>query len=209
MDIPVDADVKCTDGPGGRSSYVLLNPVTRRVTHIVVKEGAFPGLERLVPVELVAETSPDQVVLKCSQKTLHGLDAFIETEFLPGEFPYGAYNLGEYRLWPYVLPDREIVSVEHERVPPGELAVRRGSRVRATDGDVGRVDEFLIDRETEQITHLVLREGHLWGQKDVLIPVSEIGKINEDQVHVTLSKAEIANLPTIPVRRWHEGLVTD
>ena len=63
----------------------------------------------------------------------------------------------------------------------GELAVRRGSRVRATDGDVGRVDEFLVDRETAHITHLVLREGHLWGQKDVLIPVSEIGQIDELQ----------------------------
>ena len=96
--------------------------------------------------------------------------------------------------------------VAHERVPPGELAVRRGNHVRATDGDVGLVDEFLVDRETEHITHLVLREGHLWGQKDVLIPVSEIAHVDEDRVHLTLSKQEVASLPTIPVRRWHGGL---
>jgi sporulation protein YlmC with PRC-barrel domain len=29
---------------------------------------------------------------------------------------------------------------------------------------VGRVGEILIDAETGEITHLVLREGHLWGQ---------------------------------------------
>jgi sporulation protein YlmC with PRC-barrel domain len=209
MDIPIDADVQCTDGPGGRSTYAILNPVTRRVTHLVVEQEPFPHLERLVPVELVAETSPDQIQLQCSRRELDNLEAFVETDYLPGGIPYGAYGLEDYRLWPYVLPDDEWVPVEHERVPPGELAVRRGSRVRATDGDVGRVDEFLIDRETGHISHLVLREGHLWGQKDVLIPVSEVGKINEDQVRVTLSKAEIANLPTIPVRRWHEGLVTE
>ena len=206
MDIPIDADVQCTDGVAGRSTYVVLNPVTRRVTHVVVKEDGFPRLERLVPVEMVAESSPGQIHLTCSQQELHRLEAFIETEFLPGESPYAAYGLDEYRLWPYILPEDPIFPVEHERVPPGELAVRRGSRVRATDGDVGQVDEFLVDRETERITHLVLREGHLWGQKDVLIPVSEIGQIDEDRVYLTLSKEEVANLPTIPTRRWHEEL---
>jgi sporulation protein YlmC with PRC-barrel domain len=206
MDIPVAADVQCTDGHGGRSTYVVLNPVTRRVTHVVVKQDSFPHLERLVPVEMVAETSPDQIHLACSQHELHRLESFVETEFVPGEFPYAAYGLDEFRLWPYVLPDDELVPVEHERVPPGELAVRRGSHVRATDGDVGRVDEFLVDRETEHITHLVLREGHLWGQKDVLIPVSEIGQIDEDRVYLTLNKEEVAGLPTIPVRRWHEDV---
>ena len=204
MDIPIDADVQCTDGLGGRSTYVVLNPVTRQVTHVVVKENTIPRLERLVPVGVVAETSPDQIHLACSRQELHELESFIETAFLPGGFPYEAYELDEYRMWPYVLPGDELVPVEHERVPPGELAVRRGSHVRATDGDVGRVDEFLVDRETEHITHLVLREGHLWGQKDVLIPVSEIGQIDEDRVYLTLSKAEVANLPTIPVQRWHE-----
>lgn len=204
MDILIDADVTCTDGATGRSTYVILNPVTRRVTHVVVKEGIFPWLERLVPVEMVAETSPDEIRLNCTGEELHGLDSFIETEFVPGQDPYESYDLGQYHLWPYVFPEEEPMLVEHERVPPGELAVRRGNHVRATDGDVGRVDEFLVDRETEHITHLVLREGHLWGQKDVLIPVSGIGQIDEDRVYLTLSKAEVAGLPTIPLQRWHE-----
>jgi sporulation protein YlmC with PRC-barrel domain len=207
MDIPINAEVQCSDGPGGRSTYVVLNPITRRVTHVVVKEDSFPRLERLVPVDLVAETSPDQIHLTCSQQELHELEAFIETEFLPGEFPYASYALGEFRVWPYILPDDELVPTEHERVPPGELAVHRGSRVRATDGDVGQVDEFLVDRETGHISHLVLREGYLWGKKDVVVPVSEIGQVDEDRVYLTLSKEEIASLPTIPLRRWHEDVV--
>jgi hypothetical protein len=209
MDIPVEAEVQCTDGPGGRSTYAILNPITRRVTHVVVKEKTFPGLERLVPVEMVAETSPNQIHLTCSQEELHGLEAFVETEFLPDEFPYANYGVNEFRLWPYILPDDELVPLQHERVPPGELAVRRSSHVWATDGNVGQVDEFLVDRQTGYITHLVLREGHLWGQKDVTIPVSEIGQIDEDRVYLTLSKEEVANLPTIPVRRRHEDVRED
>lgn len=205
MELSIDAEVWCTNGVAGRSTYVVLNPATLRVTHVVVKEGSFPWLERLVPVEMVAETSPDQIRLDCTNEELQRLESFVETEFVPGQYPYGDYDLGQYRLWPYVFPENEPLPVEHERVPPGELAVRRGNHVRATDGDVGQVDEFVIDRETERITHLVLREGHLWGQKDVLIPVSEIGQIDEDNVFLTLSKEEVANLPTIPVRRWHGG----
>ena len=206
MDIPMNADVQCTDGRGGQATSVVLNPVTRRVTHLVVKEDSFPRHKRLVPVEMVAETNPDHIYLKCTQQELHGLDLFVETEFLPGPVPYETYEPDEYRLWPYVLPERGPVPVQHERLPPGELAVHRGSQVWATDGAVGRVDEFLVDRESEHITHLVLREGHLWGQKDVLIPVSGIERIDEDTVHLSLNKEEVANLPTMSVRHWHEDL---
>lgn len=68
------------------------------------------------------------------------------------------------------------------------------------------MDEFLIDREIERMTHRVLREGHLWGQKDGLIPVSEVEQINEERIDLTLTKAQVSALPTIPVRHWHEDL---
>jgi hypothetical protein len=65
------------------------------------------------------------------------------------------------------------------------------------------VDEFLVDPENDVITHLVLREGHLWGKKDVTIPVSEIKKIAEEAVYLKLDKKAIESLPTIPVnRKW-------
>ena len=93
------------------------------------------------------------------------------------------------------------MTLEHERIPPGELAVHRGAQVEAKDGPVGQVDEFLVDPATGHITHLVMREGHLWGTKDVAIPVSQIGRLEEDTVHVKLDKAGIEALPVIPIRR--------
>ena len=150
---------------------------------------------------MVAETSPDQIRLNCTGEELHRLESFIETEFVPGQYAYEDYDLGEYRLWPYVLPE-DAVPVEHERVPHGELAVRRGSRVHATDGEIGRVDEFLIDRRTAHITHLVLREGHLWGQKDVTLPIDEVERIEEDTVYLKISKRDIEALPSVPIHRF-------
>jgi hypothetical protein len=68
------------------------------------------------------------------------------------------------------------------------------------------VDEFLVDWDTEQGTHQVLRKGHLCGQEDARIPVSEITQIDEERVYLTLNKEEMADWPTIPVWRWHEDV---
>ncbi len=100
-----------------------------------------------------------------------------------------------------VLKGQSNASVEHLRIPPGELAVRRGTRVEATDGYVGRVDEFVVNSENSHITHLVMREGHLWGQKDVIIPLSAMGDTREDTIFLKLDKHQIESLPTFPVRR--------
>jgi hypothetical protein len=58
MDIPVRANVHCTDGLQSRSIRVIVNPVTERVTHVVVKQARRPYTERLVPVRLSRKLGP-------------------------------------------------------------------------------------------------------------------------------------------------------
>ena len=202
MDIPVNAEVYCSDGFCGQSTYIIVNPVSRQVTHLVVKEKQAPHTERLVPVNLVKETTHDQVHLGCTQDELVRMETFIETEYIREGIPdYERYE-DSYMVWPYQVPEvTKTVTVRHKRVPHGELAVRRGARVRASDGRIGRVDEFLVDPEDGHITHLILREGHLWGQKDVTIPISEIERIEENTVYLKLNKRDIGKLPAIPIRR--------
>ena len=181
------------------STYIILNPTTEKVTHLVVKEKAFPHIERLVPLNFVIESTPHLIRLRCTQHELAHMKQFIKTEFIPAVTPGGG---GEpFLMWPYVMPENTVLSIEHEQTAPGELAVHRGTQVKATDGAVGRVDEFLLNPLNEHITHLVLREGHLWGQKDVTIPLSQIERIEEDTIYLKLDKHHVAELPTILVRR--------
>jgi sporulation protein YlmC with PRC-barrel domain len=209
INIPVDAGVECVDGVCGMSTHVIINPVTKKITHLVVKQKGVPHIERMVPVEWVAQTTSNLIQLNCTKDQLNHQDTFIDTEYVklePSDMPpYGPPPLtgGIYLYWPYSVPESErYITVEHERVPPGELAVRRGAHVEAADGYVGQVDEFLVDPRDERITHLIMQEGHLWGQKDVSIPVSAIDHIEEDTVHLKLSKSEIEALPAIPIRQW-------
>ena len=194
MDIPINVDVRCADGSCGRSTYIVLDPTTWQVTHVVVREQRFPHTEYLVPVDRVVESTPSLVRLRCTAQELVEMEPFMETEYIPVEIPAYASE----SLWPY-----RMVPLQHEQVPLGELALRRGARVQATDGRVGRVDELLVEPATGHITHLVLREGHLWGQKNVTIPVAQIDRIEEDTVYLKLDKQTVAKLPATSVPLLH------
>ena len=65
-------------------------------------------------------------------------------------------------------------------VPLGEADVDRGDPVYALDGEIGRVQGLMVDRDDHRVTHVLLEEGHLWGRKKVSIPASAVtGVANE------------------------------
>jgi sporulation protein YlmC with PRC-barrel domain len=201
MEVPLNADVHCTDGRCGRSSYIALNPATEQVTHVVVKEARPSRIERLVPVKLVASTGAEVILLSCSLEEFAKLELFNQTHFIHGDLPHHATDPSLTMLWPYAVPAKRIVDEKIRPIPPGELVVRRGARVEATDGRVGRVEEFLVDPDSGGITHLCLRESRLRRDKVVCIPVSEIGEIKEKVVHLKVGKEAVAALPSVPIKR--------
>lgn len=202
MDIPINVEVLCAGKECGRSTSLVINPVNERVTHLVVTEKAFPNIERLVPVDKILASSPNSIQLRCSRTDLSDMDTFEETDFIEAGQLEASFPFDEpYEVWPYAMYTTMPMPFEHEQIPAGEVVIRRGTPVRATDGEVGKVDEFLVDPENDNISHLVLREGHLWGKRDVTIPVSEIDKIADEAVYLKLDKETIETLPTIPIRR--------
>jgi sporulation protein YlmC with PRC-barrel domain len=204
MDIPINVEVLCAGKSCGRSTSLVINPVNEQVTHLVVSERAFPNIERLVPVNKILASTPNSIQLQSGQNDLSNMDAFLETDFIDSGRMNSALPFDvPYQVWPYSMYDAMPMPLEREHIPAGEIVIHRGTPVKATDGQVGKVDEFLIDPENDNISHLILREGHLWGKRDVTIPVSEIEKIAEDAVYLKLDKEAIEALPTVPVqRKW-------
>ena len=214
MQIPLNAQVECTDGVYGRSAVVLIDPVVDQVASLVVKEDSSPNTEYIVPVKFVTETISSTIRLSCSKAELEKMDPFIQTQFIQEKVPerYSRYGggmsgMGSMYYMPYATPDITVYAKEEiQLIPPGELTVQRGTRVEATDGYVGKVDEFVVHPKTGHITHLVMREGHLWGKKDVIIPLSALkpmGDTHEDTVFLNLDKHQIESLPEFPLtRRW-------
>jgi sporulation protein YlmC with PRC-barrel domain len=208
MEIPLQAQVECTDGVCGLSVYVLINPLINEVTSLVVRETS-SNTEYIVPVDVISTTIADTIRLRCNKAELEQMKPFVETQFVESKVPVGniglaggMYGMGYSYYMPYVTPEITVqVPVEHLQIPSGELAVRRGTRVEAKDGYVGKVDEFVFDPKNGHITYLVMREGYLWGQKDVIIPISAMDDTGDDTLFLNIDKQQIESLPTFPVRR--------
>lgn len=200
-DIPLYAEVKCTDGTCGNSSAIIVDPKSKKVTHIVVRGDTIPE-GRLVGIDKINDTSSMVIQLNCSTSDLGNLERFTETQYVKTEVPidvyYDVYNL------PYVTPmSTEIVEIpiDEELIPKDELVIHRGATVKAKDGYIGEVGEFMIDPKSGKISHMVLREGNLWGKKEITLPVSAIDKLINDTVYLKLDKESIKMLPEIPVQR--------
>jgi sporulation protein YlmC with PRC-barrel domain len=205
-DIPVRADVECADGPCGNSVGIIVNPVSQKVTYLVVQDQSFLDPEpRLVPIDQVIESSSDLVRLGCTKKELNAMEPFVERQFLTDvEQDPGYYYATSVYMEPYATPMAPLYAYEEiEQVPAGQLALRRGTRVDATDGHVGTVSELVVAPDAERITHLVLTEGHLWGKKEVTVPLSAVDRVEDDTVYLKLDREAVEQLPAVPLKRHH------
>jgi uncharacterized protein YrrD len=197
MKIPINARVTCKDEHCGHSTCVILDPRSERVTHVIVRERGLAGLEHLVPVDKIRSSTENGITLGCSFKELQSMKEFISTEFMQLDSPFLTYLSGEYMLWPYMVADNRTITFHREQVPAGELVIHNGTAVYAQDGKIGQVDEFIFESDDDHITHLVLREGHLWGKKEIAIPVESIQSIQEDAVILKMTKKSIEKLPAL------------
>jgi sporulation protein YlmC with PRC-barrel domain len=206
----IGADARCTDGVCGEVSRVVVDPVAREVTHLVVEPKGRQGLGRLVPLDLV-EVSRGEIRLRCTMAEFEKLDSAEETQFVPGTRGYAAYGPEQVLAWPYAglgggpsvageTVDGTSETVTFDAIPLGEVAVRRGQHVRATDGDIGLVEGLVIDPRNHHVTHVLLQEGHLWGRKEVAIPISAVIDL-QDGIRLDLTKQEVQDLPPVAIDR--------
>ena len=201
-ELPLKAAVTCTDGPAGTSSAVIIDPVKKTLTHLVVKLANYD--ERLVPVEHVSQADHESIALDLSKKELAAMPSFTETQYIEG-VPYYPECQGSEWEAPYVTMDYGPEAVVVEKVPPGELSIHRGDPVKATNGQVGHVGEFIIDPTDGHITHLVLQKGHLWGKREITVPLALIASVEEGVVHLTIDKHALSDLPSVKVNRHYRS----
>jgi sporulation protein YlmC with PRC-barrel domain len=208
----IGSHVSCSDGTQGEIVRVIIDPVDEEITHLVVEPGHKKAQARLVPLDLVDETD-GQVRLRCDRAEFDRLDPAEETHFMPdagGSYPgYGRDQVG---VWPHYslgqvgslgrvgMSGTEVAStLIYDTRPKGEVDVHRGDPVEATDGDIGRVQGLVIDQGSHHVTHVLLQEGHLWGRRQVAIPISAV--ISTDHgIRLNIPKQEVRDLPSVDAR---------
>jgi len=214
----IGAECSCTDGVCGQVTRVVIDPVAKVVTHLVVEPKHRVGLGRLVPLGLV-ESSAERVSISCTMEDFEKLDPAEETRFLEGSTGYGSYGPAQVFSWPYYglaggiamgmggvmgspagpLTGNIDEPVVYDAIPLGEVAVRRGEPIHAVDGDIGRVQGLVID-DRHRVTHVLVQEGHLWGRKQVVIPIAAVTEVNGG-VSIDMTRQQVHDLPDVAIDR--------
>ena len=199
----IGAEVSCSDGAVcGEVERVVIDPVAGTVTHLVVRVKHRRILDRLVPAGLVeAKAGGSGVRLSCSVEDFDRLDSAEEKHQVADYGPGQVSPLPVFAMRGLVIPVAS--SITDEIVPFGEVDVRRGDRVRASDGEIGHVDGLVIDPSDRHVTHVLLQEGHLWGRRQVAIPIDTVKKVG-DAVEVHLTKQQVHDLPSVEINVSNE-----
>jgi len=199
------ARAHCTDGFCGVVIRAILDPARETVTHLVIEPSHRQASGRLVPVEMLDETA-GEVRLRCTLAEFDGLDPAEEIEPVGGEYGGGqAATVPGFSMAGEGMPSpastglglHQPMLVSH-MVPTGESEVQSHEHVHATDGWIGQVEGFVVNPADHTVTHVLLKEGHLWGHKQVAIPVSAIASV-KDGIRLTISKKEVEDLPPASV----------
>jgi sporulation protein YlmC with PRC-barrel domain len=217
----IGTEASCSDGAVGKVSRVIVDPVAEEVTHLVVEPEHRRDPGRLVPLDLVDGTA-GEIRLHCTRAEFEKLNSAEETQFIPATGGYEGYSPGQVGYWPYyglgggmgvgglglgvlglggmmgVGGGTPAQTVTRDTVPLGEVDVRRGEPVHATDGDIGRVQGLVIDPGSRHVTHVLLQEGHLWGRKEVAIPIGAVASTG-DGIRLTIAKQEVQDLPPVDI----------
>lgn len=207
----IGAKASCSDGSCGEVRRLIIDPATNTVTHLVIQQGHRREDGRLVPLDLV-ESTTGEVRLRCTRAEFDKLDRAAEGDLVEGAghggvlgdglaysgnmgyAPVGAggelFNVG-------AQPVQRRVVIE-DVVPQGEIEVSPGDPVYAVDGEIGRVRGCLADSGDDRVTHVLLKEGHLWGRKEVAIPISAVTGV-QDGIQLSITKQQVEDLPPVDI----------
>ncbi|MFC2030452.1 DUF1269 domain-containing protein [Chloroflexota bacterium] len=208
MEIPLSAAVQCFDSSCGKVLDIIVDPETRKVTHIVVEDEtlARPPYQRLVDIDQVKRTSFDSIHLGCSKEELGHMQPFAHTRSVQKkQKDYTLYEGGEGPAAAGSAIGTPTRQEEEEFVPEGEWVMRHGTPVHATDGRIGQVVELIIDPDDDVITHLVLLESHVFSKKEFTLPVSAVDHAGDGRLYLKLDKQAVERLPSMPARKHHKG----
>ncbi|HEY5661454.1 MAG TPA: PRC-barrel domain-containing protein [Gaiellaceae bacterium] len=217
MRLELDKPVILDGEEVGKLGDLVVDPVAKRVTHLVVKPHHGDDTSHLVPIELADSADQDEgkIALTCSRAEFEALPAVEEFTYLrldevKTDDPNWDVGVSDILALPYydstglAGPVEAVgdMGVVWDRVPKGEVELRRSSRVMSADGEyLGDVDGFLVD-DGDHITHFVLERGHLWGRREVTVPIGSVASVESDVVTLSLSKDEVGALPSHRVHRW-------
>jgi uncharacterized protein YrrD len=186
----------------GKVDHVVVDPASRRVTHIVIRQGYLLPEDKVVGVRQLSAATEERIVLDADPEKL---TPFEESHYVLLDEGTGrqlGIDRGVPLLWGGWMGggSTSLWDMMGERteqnIPKGDVAVAEGARVEDSNGEhIGRVHELVTDRASGRITHLVIESGHLWGKHTKAIPINWVSVFGEGQVILAVGVKTLEKVP--------------
>lgn len=224
--------IRATDGEIGTASTVYFDDENWTVRYLVVDTGTWlPGRQVLIsPISVIGvdkvgrrmdvSLTRDRVKNSPPVDTHRPVSRQYEADYL-GYYGY-PYYWGGAALWgaaayPAALAvPPAVASLTHPLPAPASASARdshlrdasvvQGHHIQATDGEIGHVEDFLIDERTWTIRYMVVDTSNWLGGAQVLIPPTAVSSVSwsEAKVFVTMTRDAVKDGP-----RYDEAAVSD
>ena len=204
------------DGEIGKVKEFYFDDRHWTIRYLVADTGSWlTGRQVLIsPYALIAVSKEEEhITIDLTKKQIEGSPPLESDKPVSRQFEdayFGYYELPLYwngpNMWgyyPYIVRDREKwrKSIEDEKASwdPHLRSTHdmSGHYVQAADGEIGHVDDFVIDDETWAIRYLIIDTQNWWLGKQVLVSTRwiELVSWDESKVFVNLPRESIKESP--------------
>jgi uncharacterized protein YrrD len=226
--------IEAMDGDIGSVQDLYFDDQTWTVRYLVVDTGTWlPGRQVLISPfafqvvpgasRLRTSLTKEQVKDSPSIDTDRPVDRQREIAFSQ-YYGYPYYWVGPYRWGDLAYPalpltppqpsatEQEMLARDRDSADPNLRSARdvMGYYIQATDGDLGHVEDFLVDAETWAIRYCIVDTRNWLPGRKVLVSPEWIQRVSweESKVYLDLSKRHIEAAPefdpSVPLAREHE-----
>lgn len=207
--------MKSLDGEIGTIKEFYFDDKHWTIRYLVADTGIWlPGRQVLIPPHALGAVSKEenQISVKLTRKQIEESPALESDKPISRQFEeayYGHYAWPMYWdgpfVWgnyPYIVRDYEMQKVSTPLKKAGDAHLRStrnvcGYHIQATDGEIGHLDDFIIDDETWTIRYLIIDTRNWLPGKKVLVSPLWIDRVSwhDSKVFIGLSRETIQHSP--------------
>lgn len=199
----------------GRVDRIVVDPLTRAVTHVVVRKGIFFPEDKVIPIDQIATATEERINL-VQEADARDFPPFFETHYTPldeldeddaAEESAGAAAAAAVATAPPLvwhgtyggvapLVPGVMRTVVERNIPERALALEPGARVLARGRrEVGRLEEVVVT-ETGQATHIVVSREGLTPTRRAL-PMSWVDDIAENEIRLGVREGLVESVEAL------------
>ncbi len=219
------------DGEIGKVKEFYFDDRHWAIRYLVADTGSWLSGNRVLLTPYVLDAVikvEEQITVKLTKKQIENSPPLTSDKPVSQQFEeayYGYYQLPVYWGGPYMwgfYPDierdpgkrKELTQAEEKWDHHLRSTLEVGSYyIHAADGEIGHIEDFIIDDSTWAIRYLIINTGNWWMGKKVLVSPRWIERVSwkESKIFVNLSREAIKQSPeyseeTLPTRDYEAGL---